>query len=99
MKIRNNIFFYTYLIRSREFDEIYVGYTNDLKKRINEHNLGLNSSTKRYMPWQLIYYEACLDKNDAARRERYLKTSQGGRLIKRRLKEYLFRNKLNHNKI
>jgi len=72
-------------------NELYTGFTSDLKKRLQEHNHGLNFSTKRYIPWKVIYYEACLDKDDAVRRERYLKTTQGGRLVKRRLKEYLYK--------
>lgn len=62
-----------------------------LKKRVKEHNRGLNLSTRRYAPWKLVYYEACLNKTDATRREGYLKTTQGGRLLKRRLKEFLYR--------
>jgi putative endonuclease len=64
-----------------------------LKKRLREHNQGLNPSTKRYRPWKLIYYEACLNEKDCARREGYIKTTQGGRMLKRRLKEYLFDKK------
>jgi putative endonuclease len=82
-----------YILESINNRELYIGYTKDLKKRFDEHNQGLNSSTKRYLPWKIIYYEACLNKKDAIRRERYLKTSQGRRLIKRRIKEYLFNNK------
>jgi putative endonuclease len=57
---------------------------------LKEHNQRLNFSTKRYMPWKLIYYEACLDENDAKRREKYLKTNQGRRMLKIRIKEYLY---------
>ncbi len=67
-----------------------MGYTSDLKDRIIKHNQGLVQSTKPHRPWILIYYEACLNKKDAMRREKYLKTNQGQRLIKRRLKEYFF---------
>ena len=70
-----------------------MGYTTDLRKRLKEHNQGLNQSTKPYRPWKLIYYEACLDREDAKRREDYLKTSQGQRLLKRRLKEYLYKSR------
>jgi len=73
--------------------EMYTGFTADLKKRLQEHNQGLNLSTKRYKPWKVIYYEACLNREDAVRRERYLKTTQGRRLLKRRLKEYYYENK------
>jgi putative endonuclease len=94
VKIRKSKFFYVYILRSIKYEEFYTGYTNDLKKRVDEHNHGMNSSTKRYRPWQLIYYEACLEKDDAIRREYYLKTSQGRRLIKRRMKDYSY--KCNH---
>jgi putative endonuclease len=71
-------------------DEMYIGYSSNLRRRILEHNQGLNQSTKRYRPWQIIYYEACLNEIDAKRREGYLKTTQGGRLLKRRLREYFY---------
>ena len=83
------MFFYVYVLKSSIVDRLYIGCTSDLVRRVKEHNLGLNSSTKSYMPWKLIYYEASLDQNDAKRREKYLKTSKGGGLLKRRLTEYL----------
>jgi len=81
---------YVYIIQSLAENELYIGYTDNLKKRLAEHNSGLTLSTKRYKPWKLIYYEACININDAKRREKYFKTSQGRRLIKRRLKEYFY---------
>ena len=81
--------FYIYILKSKS-GELYTGYTNNLKRRFVEHNQGLNLSTKCYMPWKIIYYEACLEESDAKRREKYLKTTQGGRLIKRRIKDYLY---------
>ena len=86
--------FYTYLLQGKD-GNLYTGFTNDLKKRFKEHNLGLNSSTKRYRPWKLIYYEASVNEMDARRREDYLKTSKGRALLKRRLKEYLYSQKKN----
>jgi len=85
--------FYVYLLESKENGNLYIGYTADLKKRLLEHNQGKNISTRPYMPWEMIYYEACLNKEDAMRREKYLKTSQGRRLTKRRLKEYFYTKK------
>ncbi|MBU2472685.1 GIY-YIG nuclease family protein [Patescibacteria group bacterium] len=82
--------FYNYVLQSKKNKNLYVGYTKDLRKRLIEHNQGLNKSTKPYRPWELIYYEACLNKKDTKRREKYLKTTQGQRLLKRRLKEYFF---------
>ncbi len=87
------IMFYNYILQSIKNKALYVGYTTDLRKRLKEHNQGLNKATKPYKPWELIYYEACIDMEDAKRREHYLKTVQGQRLLKRRLKEYLYKNK------
>lgn len=84
------MFHYVYLIESLKNNDLYTGYTVNLIKRLKEHNQGLNFSTKANKPWKLIYYEACLYENDAKRREKYLKTSQGRRLIKRRVKDYLY---------
>ena len=86
--------FYTYVLQSMQDKDIYIGYTNNLKRRLLEHNRGLNFSTKNGKPWKLIYCEVCLNDNDAKRRERYFKTSQGRRLLKRRLKEYFYSQKL-----
>ncbi len=85
--------FYVYCLESEKNKELYFGFTTDLRKRFIEHNQGLNPSTKRYIPWRLIYYEGCVEESDAKRREKYLKTTQGGRLIKRRMKDYLYKGR------
>ncbi|MCX6782329.1 MAG: GIY-YIG nuclease family protein [Candidatus Magasanikbacteria bacterium] len=85
--------FYNYVLQSKKNGSLYIGFTKDLRKRLVEHNEGLNFSTKRYRPWQLIYFEACVEQSDAVRREGYLKTTQGGRLLKRRLKDYIYKQK------
>jgi len=72
---------------------LYIGYTTDLKARLDKHNRGLNFSTKNKAPWKLIHYEAYRNEKDAKRREGYLKTSQGTRLLKRMLKEYFYAQK------
>lgn len=56
---------------------MYVGCTNDLKKRLELHNSGKVSSTKHRRPFELIYYEVFVDKQDAFRREQWLKTGWG----------------------
>ena len=81
--------FYIYILQSLKDKQFYVGYTNDLKKRFEEHNQGKVKSTKNRIPFKLIYYEACLNQQDATHREKYLKTSWGKRYIKSRLKNYL----------
>ena len=90
---------YIYVLESLKNANLYTGFTDDLRKRVEEHNNGLSRSTKPYKPWKLIYYEACLNKRDAMRREKYLKTSQGIRLMKRRLKEYFYSNKFLKNSV
>ena len=82
------MFYYVYVLESMKNAHLYIGYTTDLRKRLEEHNRGLSASTKPYRPWRLVHYEAYLNEADAQRRERYLKTSQGARLLKRMLKEY-----------
>ena len=81
--------FYVYILKSTIDNRFYVGYTIDLKKRLDSHNQGKVYSTKNRRPFDLIYYEFCLNKNDALHREKYLKTSWGKRYIKNRLKNYL----------
>jgi putative endonuclease len=80
---------YIYILQSIKDKYFYVGYTVDLKNRLNRHNKGLVPSTQNRLPLKLLYYEACLSKDDAIKREKYLKTSWGKRYIKNRLKNYL----------
>jgi len=87
------MFHYVYVIESARSNGLYIGYSTDLKTRLKYHNNGLNVSTKPYVPWKLIFYESYLSEGDAVRRERYLKTSQGSRLLKRMLKEYFYDQK------
>jgi putative endonuclease len=87
------MFYYVYLLEAID-KSLYIGYTKDLKKRLGEHNRKLNFSTKHLAPWHLIFYEAYLNEKDAIRREGYLKTSQGSRLLKRMLKEYFYNKNL-----
>jgi len=72
-QLDNEYMYYVYLLQSLKNREIYVGSTNDLKRRINEHNLGKHTSTRRYLPWRLVSYEAYFSKEDARIREKKLK--------------------------
>jgi putative endonuclease len=67
----------------------YTGFTKNLKLRFEQHNKGVVESTKDRGPLKLIYYEACLNSNDATKREKYLKSYHGKMFLKRRLKSYL----------
>jgi putative endonuclease len=81
--------FYVYVLESLKNGTWYIGFTSDLRRRFQEHAQGKNRSTKRYLPWKIIYYEACLDKIDAERREMWLKSTHGRRMLKARIREYL----------
>lgn len=76
-----------YVLASQKNDQLYIGYTTNLKRRLTEHNNGLNRSTRPYRPWNLAYYEAHLNVKDAQRREKCLKTTQGSRALCRMLRE------------
>lgn len=82
--------FYTYVLQSQKDGKLYIGYTKDLRKRFKEHNEGKSTYTKGRGPYKIIYYEACLNKDDARSRELYLKTGTGRRYLNARLKRFLF---------
>lgn len=81
--------FYTYVLMSQKDRKLYTGVTNNIERRFEQHNVGLVLSTKHRVPLKLVYFEACLDKDDAYRREKYLKTGMGKRFLKNRLKKGL----------
>jgi len=81
--------YYTYVLQSMQDMNFYTGFTNNLKLRFEQHNNGSVNSTRDRRPLKLIYYEACLDKDDAIKREKYLKTFHGKMFLKKRLKSYL----------
>jgi len=81
--------FYTYVLLSQKDHHWYTGYSNDLKRRFKEHNQGLVYATTKRRPFLLLYYEACLDEDDAKARETYLKSGPGKRYLKNRLKFYI----------
>jgi len=87
------MFHYVYILQSKKNRNLYVGYTSNLRRRLEKHNRGVNFSTEPYVPWELIHYEAYRNEKDVKRREKYLKTSQGSRLLKRMLKEYFYQTK------
>ncbi len=77
--------FYTYVLRSKRDNQLYIGFTDDLKKRFALHNRGRVNATKDRKPLILIYYEACSSKEKAIRREKYFKTGFGRRFLKSRI--------------
>jgi putative endonuclease len=81
--------FYVYLLESEIEKSWYIGYTNDLRKRYISHNKGENRATKNKKPWKLIYYEAYINRIDAKKRERFLKSGSGRKFLKKQLNNYL----------
>jgi putative endonuclease len=81
--------YYTYVLMNQKDVQLYTGFTKDLKLRFEQHKKGLVESTEQRRPVELIYYEACLNQEDAVRREKYLKTYLGKMFLRKRLKSYL----------
>lgn len=77
--------FFTYVLRSKADNKLYIGFTNDLKRRVIEHNSGEVKSTVLRRPFELVYYEACLLKDKAIQREKYFKTGFGRAFLKKRI--------------
>lgn len=71
--------------------DIYKGSCSDLKIRIKEHKLGKVKSTKNYLPFEIVGYESYLLKSDAQRRERFLKTTEGKKLLRRQYRDILIK--------
>ena len=61
--------YYTYVLQSEKDGKFYTGFTSNLKLRFEQHNQGSVGTTRDRRPLRLIYYEACLDQNDATKRE------------------------------
>jgi putative endonuclease len=80
--------YYVYILQSGTDGKLYTGFTKDLKLRFDRHNKGFVESTRNRILFRLVYYEACLNQDDATRREKYLKTYHK-MFLKRRLKSYL----------
>ena len=79
------MFYFTYVLRSKKDGKLYTGCARQLQKRLEEHNKGLNLSTKGRGPFELIYFEACLSEEAAFMREKQLKSGHVKRYLKNRL--------------
>jgi putative endonuclease len=84
----DKLWHWVYILESLKDKQRYVGYTTNLVRRLEEHKKGLSFATKPRLPMKLIYFEACVNKEDAQRREFYLKTTRGRRFLVKRLKSY-----------
>jgi len=73
--------YYVYILKSEMKEITYVGITNDIERRLNEHNSGKSKFTKAFIPWKIIYHENFSTRKDAREREKYLKSAAGRRFI------------------
>ena len=81
--------YYTYVLLSEKDKDLYIGFTEDLRQRLEQHLKGSVISTAQRKPLKLIYYEACLNKHDAIKREQYFKTGFGRRFLRNRMENFL----------
>ncbi len=81
-------YYWVYILQSLKDGKKYTGYTKNLPSRFEAHQNGEVQSTKDRRPFKLIYFEGCLNQQDATKREKYLKTHYGKMYIKKRLKSY-----------
>ncbi len=80
--------FFVYVLKSKFDNKLYIGFTNCVQERFKEHNSGKVESTKKRRPFDLVYYEAYIDKRDAEGREKFLKCGSGHKFLNRQLKYY-----------
>lgn len=76
---------YLYILRSEKNPRLYVGVTYSIERRLERHNSGKVVSTKKDVPYRLVYSEEFVDLISARKREKFLKTTQGKRVIQNRL--------------
>ncbi len=76
-----------YALESESNGMLYIGFTEDVTRRLREHNAGKSKFTKGYRPWKLVYTEVVIGRDEARNREKYLKTSSGKKWLKEILKD------------
>ena len=72
-----------YILQSGKDSSLYIGYTSDLGRRIDQHNAGESRYTKSKIPWHVVYTEKFKLKSDAIKRERFLKKQRNSEFYKR----------------
>jgi putative endonuclease len=88
------MFYYVNILQSSKNHSLYIGYTTDLKRRLEEHNSGHSLATKPHRPYIIIFYEAFLNKTDTKNREIFLKSGFGRRSINAMMNKYLESTKI-----
>lgn len=88
-QIVGNAMYYVYVLLSEKDNNFYIGFSENVEQRLDEHNAGKNASTRSRRPFKLIYCEGHTSKSDALRREGYFKTSKGKTTLRQILKDAL----------
>lgn len=83
------IMYYFYVLKFKENNKFYYGFTNNLKRRIRDHKSGNSDFTRRNGIFDLVFYEAYINEDDAREAERYFKTGHGREVLKGKLKNYI----------
>lgn len=78
--------YYVYVLKSLKNNDLYIGFSANLRQRYKKHNAKRVKSTKGYAPWELVYYEAYRDRKDATKRERQLKLHKAKIDLKKQLR-------------
>ncbi|MFC3416853.1 GIY-YIG nuclease family protein [Algoriphagus hitonicola] len=77
--------YYAYVLKSKLHDYFYKGHCKDLTKRLEQHNSGMTTSIRPYLPFELVYFEEFESLSEAIKREKYFKTSRGRKFLKEKL--------------
>ena len=74
--------YYVYVIKSAIDGRLYKGMTEDIERRLKEHNFGNQKSTKAFLPWRVVFYKEFNSRKEAREYEKYLKSGSGREFLK-----------------
>ena len=77
--------YFVYILKNKINSQLYKGITNDLERRISEHNQGKHKYTSQFLPWEIAYYEEFTSLKEARTRELFLKSGAGREFLRRKL--------------
>jgi putative endonuclease len=77
--------YYLYILKSINYNKSYIGITNNIERRLAQHNQGYSFYTKKYKPWKLIYKKMYINRCEARKREKYLKAASGRKWLKKNI--------------
>jgi putative endonuclease len=77
--------YFVYVMKSKINGRLYKGITGNIEKRLKDHNSGKTRTTKKWKPYELVYFEAVNDRIEARKREKYFKTLSGSKYLKAKM--------------